>query len=76
MNWVIPAFTTALNRQQIAQWTDGDNVVNNGSNQFAELFVGAPIVITAVPEPSAFGMVLIGALGLVGFRRLGFRRSA
>jgi hypothetical protein len=40
------------------------------------MFVGAPIVITAVPEPSAFGMVLMGALGLVGFRRLGFRRSA
>ena len=76
MNWVIPAFSAPLNRQQIAQWTDGDNVVNNGSTQFAEMFVGAPIVITAVPEPSAFGMVLIGALGLVGFRRLGFRRSA
>ena len=75
MNWVIPAFSAPLNRQQIAQWTDGDNVVNNGSTQFAEMFVGAPIVITAVPEPSAFGMVLIGALGLVGFRRLGFRRA-
>lgn len=76
MNWVIPAFTTAANRGQIAQWTDGDNAVNSGSTQFAEMFVGAPIVITAVPEPSAFGMLLMGALGLVGFRRLGFRRSA
>jgi hypothetical protein len=76
MNWVIPAFTTPANRGQIAQWTDGDGVVNNGSTQFAEMSVGAPIVITAVPEPSAFGMVLMGALGLVGFRRLGFRRSA
>jgi hypothetical protein len=76
MNWVIPAFATPANRGQIAQWTDGDNVVNTGSTQFAEMFVGAPIVITAVPEPSAFGMVLVGALGLVGFRRLGFRRTA
>ena len=74
-NWVIPGFTTPLNRAQIAQWTDGDNLVNAGGTNFAEMFVGAPIVITAVPEPSAFGMVLIGALGLVGFRRLGFRRS-
>ena len=74
-NWVIPGFTTPLTRAQIAQWTDGDNLVNAGGTNFAEMFVGAPIVITAVPEPSAFGMVLIGALGLVGFRRLGFRRS-
>lgn len=76
MNWVIPPFATALNRQQIAQWTDGDNAVNNGSGQFADMFVGSPVIITAVPEPSAFGMVLVGALGLVGFRRLGFRRTA
>jgi len=36
---------------------------------------GYTVTLTAVPEPSAFGMVLVGALGLVGFRRLGFRRS-
>lgn len=76
MNWVIPAFSTPANRGQIAGWTDGDNIANTGSAQFAELFAGAPVVITAVPEPSAFGMVLMGALGLVGFRRLGLRRSA
>ncbi len=28
-----------------------------------------------VPEPSAFGMVIVGAMGLVGMRRLGFRRT-
>ena len=28
-----------------------------------------PIRCSAVPEPSAFGMVLIGALGLLGLRR-------
>ena len=38
--------------------------------------LGAPIVLTAVPEPSAFGMLALGALGLVGFRRMGLRRSA
>jgi PEP-CTERM motif len=35
-----------------------------------------PMWCSAVPEPSAFGMVLIGAPGLVGFRGLGFRRAA
>ena len=34
------------------------------------------VVLTAAPEPSAFGMLLVGALGLVGFRRLGLRRTA
>lgn len=40
--------------------------------------LGAPVVFTgaAIPEPSAFGMLALGALGLVGFRRMGFRRSA
>jgi hypothetical protein len=73
LNWVIPPFTTPANKGQIAQWTDGDNAVNNG-NLTAEMFVG-PGVIVMVPEPSAFGMVLLGAMGLVGFRRLGVRRA-
>jgi len=75
VNWVIPPFTTAANRGQIAQWTDGDNAVNNGSGQFAEMSVGNAITFAAIPEPSAFGMMLLGAMGLVGFRRLGLRRS-
>ena len=75
MNWVIPAsFSTNSKRNQRAAWTQGDNLVTQGSSS-ALMFVAAPVVITAVPEPSAFGMVLIGALGLVGFRRLGFRRA-
>jgi hypothetical protein len=37
--------------------------------------VGSPVVI-GVPEPTAFGMVALGALSLVGFRRFGVRRSA
>ena len=31
---------------------------------------------SAVPEPSAFGMLALGALGLVSFRRMGLRRAA
>ena len=42
----------------------------------ATSLAAAVIITAAVPEPSAFGMVLVGALGLVGFRRLGFRRTA
>ena len=41
--------------------------------------LGAPVVLTGivnVPEPSAFGMLALGALGLVGFRRMGLRRTA
>jgi hypothetical protein len=75
INWKIPGFTIAATRGQIATWTDGDNQANTGSNQFAEMFTGSPIALVAIPEPSAFGMVLLGAMGLVGFRRLGVRRS-
>jgi hypothetical protein len=75
LNWKIPGFTTAALRGQIAIWTDGDNAANTGSAQFSEMSVGSPIALIAVPEPSAFGMVLLGAMGLVGFRRLGIRRA-
>jgi len=78
MNWVIPTFGTVINKKTIAQWTDGDNVVNEGSTNAAEMFIGSPVVITAlaVPEPTSFAMLMIGSLGLVGFRRPSFRRSA
>ena len=60
-------------------WND-----NNGTSASSGLQAAATtmsvnatgVTITVVPEPSAFGMVLVGALGLVGFRRLGFRRTA
>jgi hypothetical protein len=32
-------------------------------------------ITAAVPEPSAFGMAMVGALGLIGFRRFGLRRA-
>ena len=74
LNWFIPTFTVPANRGQIAQWTDGDGAVNNGNTQFAEMSVGSPISLVAVPEPSAFGMVLLGAMGIAGFRRISARR--
>ena len=37
---------------------------------------GPGVSLTTVPEPSAFAMLAIGALGLVGFRRTGLRRTA
>ena len=40
----------------------------------ANLATGAAVNITLVPEPSAIGMLLLGSLGLVGFRRSAFRR--
>lgn len=36
--------------------------------------LGLPVSV-GVPEPSAFGMVALGAMSLLGFRRLGTRRS-
>jgi PEP-CTERM motif len=40
--------------------------------------LGSPVVISAlaVPEPTSFAMLMMGSLGLVGFRRPSFRRSA
>src|SRR4029453_14066744 len=75
LNWKIPAFVTAANRGALGVWTDGDGLNSTGSAQFNELFVGSPVSLVVIPEPSAFGMVLLGAMGLVGFRRLGVRHS-
>ena len=77
MNWVIPSFTGLADKKTIATWTQGDNLILQG-NSTANLAVGNAVIITAVaaPEPSAFAMVALGALGLVGFRRLGFRRNS
>ena len=37
---------------------------------------GVSITALAVPEPTSFAMLMMGSLGLVGFRRPSFRRSA
>jgi len=75
VNWKIPAFTTAANRGAWGIWTAGDGLSDTGSSAPAQLFVGNPVNLIVIPEPSAFGMVLLGAMGLVGFRRLGVRRA-
>ena len=48
----------------------------DSTNSVSNAFAFQSVVVSAVPEPSAFGMVMLGALGLVGFRRLGLRRTA
>ena len=65
--------TSTINSASYSQ--DAGSVINSKSLGNNGTILGAPIIISAVPEPSAFGMVLIGALGLVGFRRLGFRSA-
>ena len=63
--------TSALSKPN--KWTtDGVALTKNG-NDAAFIGYGLPVLIN-VPEPTAFGMVVLGALGLVGFRRAGVRR--
>lgn len=64
--------TTALSKE-IKFTLDGVAKSLNGTD--ANIGYISGIVITAVPEPSAFGMLALGALGIVGFRRMGLRRT-
>ena len=64
--------TTALSKE-IKYFIDGVSKSFNGND--ANIAYASGIVVTAVPEPSAFGMLALGALGLVGFRRMGLRRT-
>lgn len=73
VNYAVPSLG-ALNNAARASWTKDGAAGQNGAS--ANLSVAAPIVITVVPEPSAFGMLALGALGLVGFRRMSLRRTA
>ena len=74
VNYVLPVGATIQSSNHVVF---KDNNLNKTAST-GVFVVSAPvnIVAFAVPEPSAFGMVLVGALGLVGFRRLGFRRTA
>jgi hypothetical protein len=61
---------TLLAKKLDVIYVDGTEVdLNGNSPEIAE--IGATILI---PEPSAIGMLLLGTLGLVGFRRSAFRR--
>ena len=76
VNWVFPAnYSALISKKGIAAWTQGDNLTLQGNSLLK--FVGSSVNIStlAVPEPSAFGMLALGALGLVGFRRMGLRRT-
>ena len=53
--------------------TDGTSFQYNYDN--VNLAVGADVIINPnIPEPSAIGMLLLGSIGLVGFRRSALRR--
>ena len=71
VNVAVPLFSAAINASR-ASWTRDGTVGQNGVA--ANLAVGSPVLIS-VPEPSAFGMVLVGIVGLLGFRRLGLRNA-
>jgi PEP-CTERM motif len=77
LNWVIPAFTVGSSKGTRATWTDANNLASTGNGQATAMFVNTPVVFTVgVPEPTSFAMLMMGSLGLVGFRRPSFRRSA
>lgn len=64
--------TTALSKE-IKFTIDGVAKSLNGTD--ANIGYISGIVVTTVPEPSAFGMLALGTLGLIGFRRRGLRRT-
>ena len=67
--------TSAISKD--IKWTvDGVTKSFNGNDVANIAYLPSVIITAAVPEPSAFGMLAIGALGLVGFRRMGLRRTA
>jgi hypothetical protein len=71
INFRLREFTSGLNSNYVRfrQDTQDFNLLWNN----AQVSVGADVLIVA-PEPSAIGMLLLGTLGLVGFRRSAFRR--
>ena len=75
VNYVLPTATTIAGTNHALF---KDNNVNKTSSSGVFVINSAVSIsaIAAVPEPSAFAMVALGALGLVSFRRLGLRRRA
>lgn len=72
-------------RQQLTTIINSAAFSVDGSGLIASKNIGQPATANAttyglpitvgVPEPTAFGMVVVGAMSLLGFRRLGVRRS-
>ena len=57
-----------------ALWRE-DNLTRNSKASGGTILTGAGVTLIAIPEPAAFGMLLLGGVGLVGFRRLGIRKA-
>lgn len=79
INWQIPLVTSPGNRGPIAAWLDGSVAAGaaagakNGNANFGEISIGSPVFLNNIPEPSALGLLLVGAMGLLGFRHLNLR---
>lgn len=69
------SFIFKVDGTQFSYRGDGALASQNGGVGDPTTFVFNPVTLVAVPEPSAFGMVFIGAMGLVGFRRMGLRQK-
>ena len=69
------SFIFKVDGTQFSYRGDGALASQNGGVGDATTFAFNPITLVSVPEPSAFGMVLLGAMGLVGYRRFGVRRA-
>lgn len=69
VKFVLPA--APLGISAIGSWRE-DTVVRST----AAFQNSSPAAINPVPEPSAFGMVILGAMGICGMRRIGVRRSS
>ncbi len=74
INFAVPSVGSLNNAARASYFQDG--VAKTGTAGAGTISVGAPVILTVVPEPSAFGMVILGAFGLVGFRRVGLQRKA
>ena len=52
-----------------------NGVAKNGTSGVFALGQDVSLILIQVPEPSAFGMLILGAMGIVGLRRVGVRRA-
>ena len=57
-----------------ALWQE-DSIARNSKASGGILLAGSGVQLIAIPEPAAFGMLLLGGVGMVGFRRLGIRKA-
>jgi hypothetical protein len=73
VNFRLREFTSGLNSNYVRFRQDGTDFTLLWNDP--QVSVGADVLILIdIPEPSAIGMLMLGTLGLVGFRRSAFRR--